>query len=56
MAGSYDPQDDFTTRRCWHSEEAPFAFYGGLKGAKGLADLITEYLNEAGYSLENADE
>lgn len=55
VAKRYDPQDDFTTRRAWHGEDGTFGFYGGLKGAKGLADLIVEYLNEAGYALEMAE-
>lgn len=51
VARSSDPQDDFTTRRTWNSEDGTFAFYGGQKGAKGLADLITEYLIEVGYGV-----
>ncbi len=52
----YGQEDaDFTTRRVWHSEEGSFAPYGGMKGAHNLADLIIEYLNEAGYSLDMVD-
>jgi hypothetical protein len=55
IARGYDPQDDFTSRRVWHGEDGAFAFYGGQKGAKGLADLVIEYLNEAGYTLETPE-
>jgi DGQHR domain-containing protein len=45
--------EDFTTRWAWHSHNnRGFALYGGLKGAKGLSDLIIEYLKEAGYTFE----
>ena len=52
----YDQKDyDFTSRRVWHGEDGVFALYGGLKGATGLARLVVEYLNEAGYTLEPAE-
>jgi DGQHR domain-containing protein len=44
--------DDFTTRRVWHGEDGAFRFYGGLKGATGVARLIIGYLEDAGYLIE----
>jgi len=52
-ARARDTQDDFISRRPWHGEDGQFAFFGGLKGAKGLADLIIEYLSDAGYTIES---
>lgn len=53
---SYDhAEDDFTTRRAWHSHDGTFALYGGLKGATGLARIVIEYLVEAGYGLDDGD-
>jgi DGQHR domain-containing protein len=49
----FGDDEDFTTRRAWDSDNnRGFALYGGLKGAKGLSDLIIEYLKEAGYTFE----
>lgn len=43
--------EDFTMRSTWLGENnRGFGLFGGLKGAKGLADLIIEYLKEAGYT------
>ncbi|MGK0619869.1 DGQHR domain-containing protein [Meiothermus cerbereus] len=50
-----DEDTRFDTRQAWHTSSI-FALYGGLKGAKGLADLIIGYLKEAGYVLSSGEE
>lgn len=51
-----DSDENFTMRLPWYGENnRGFGLFGGLKGAKGLAELIIEYLKEAGYSLDASE-